>query len=96
MQGLITPGIGFTLKMLPTNIAPVLPVLANASSLLSFSSWKPMLMLLLGFAVNALVALSAKVMSFSLGMISKAEASTPAGGFSSPNSPTGLPSVAFG
>jgi hypothetical protein len=47
MQGRMTPGMGFTLKMLPTSMAPVLPVLAKASILPSFIRWNPMLMLLL-------------------------------------------------
>jgi hypothetical protein len=43
-------GMGLVMKMLPTSIAPVLPVLAKASIFPSFIRWKPMLMLLFGLA----------------------------------------------
>ena len=77
MQGRMTPGMGLMLKMLPTSMAPVLPVLAKASRSPLFNRWKPMLMLLWGFAWSALVGLSCMVISSWLGTISKAEGSAP-------------------
>jgi hypothetical protein len=54
MQGRITPEMGFTLSTEPTSIAPVLPVLAKASSSPAFMSMRTPGLILLGLGQQGL------------------------------------------